>query len=178
MRKLKLDELGRDSLEAYKKKKKFPVVVILDNIRSGWNVGSIFRTADAFALEGIYLCGITAKPPHREILKSAIGASETVNWSYFEDVFQCVQHVKSKNFKLIGVEQTDQSMLLQNLKWSSDTKYALVFGNEVQGIKNEILPLLDVALEIPQFGTKHSLNVGVCAGIVLWDIIHNLSPPA
>jgi tRNA G18 (ribose-2'-O)-methylase SpoU len=178
MRKLKLDELGRDSVEIFKRKKKYPVVVVLDNIRSGWNVGSIFRTADAFALEAVYLCGITAKPPHREILKSAIGASDTVHWTYFEEVLKCVNHLKSLNYTVIGVEQTTQSISLQHMQWlNDDHKYALIFGNEVQGIKEEILPLLDFALEVPQFGTKHSLNVGVCAGIILWDLINTRLNP-
>ncbi len=174
MRKLSLKELNRLSVSAYKATEKTPIVVVLDNIRSGMNVGSIFRTSDAFALEGIYLCGITVQPPHKEITKTAIGASASVTWTYKKSVVECVQHLKNEGYKMLGVEQTDSSVLLQNIEISTKNKYAIVVGNEVNGISNEILPLLDMCIEIPQFGTKHSLNVSVCTGMVIWDLVKKI----
>lgn len=169
MEKQSLDALGRLSEQEYKQADKIPLVVVLDNIRSAYNVGSFFRSADAFRLGKIYLCGITARPPHKEILKTAIGAEETVDWDYNDSILDCVQRLRSKGFKVIGIEQTDESVLLHHYPIDSETKYALVFGNEVDGISNEILSLLDTAVEIPQYGTKHSFNVSVCGGIVLWE---------
>ena len=171
MRKLKLEELGRLSPEEYREREKLPVVLVLDSVRSGLNVGSIFRTADAFGLEKLVLCGITAQPPHREILKTAIGATETVAWSYEEEVVMALRTLKTKGYKILGVEQTDVSLPLQQVSWEPGASIALVLGNEVDGIQQAGLPMLDGAIEIPQFGTKHSLNVAVCAGIVVWDLV-------
>ncbi len=174
MRKLSLKELNRLSNKEFKSKEKHPIVIILDNVRSALNVGSAFRTADAFALEHIFLCGITAKPPHREILKTAIGASQTVDWTYYENVLEAVKDCKAKGYEILGAEQTDKSTLLQDYKLDKEKKYAIVMGNEVKGISDEILPYLDTCLEIPQFGTKHSLNVSVATGIIVWDIFSKL----
>jgi len=171
MRKLKLDELNRPGLEIYRAQKKLPLIVLLDNVRSGLNVGSVFRTADAFALERLVLCGITARPPHREILKTAIGANESVAWSYRERVEEAARELKDMGYRLLGVEQTDQSRPLQAYRWPEGEALAVLFGNEVEGLSDEVLPLLDQAVEVPQFGTKHSLNVSVCAGVVLWELL-------
>ncbi len=168
MRKLRLEELGRLNKEEYINQKKIPIVVVLDNIRSGSNVGSFFRTSDAFNVDHIVLCGITARPPHKEILKTAIGASQSVSWIYREKVSQAINELKRDKFSIIGFEQTDQSIDIENFEVNTDKKYALVFGNEVDGVSDDIINSLDQALEIPQFGTKHSLNVSVCGGIGLW----------
>ena len=168
MRKLKLDELGRPGLEEFKDLPKIPIVVVLDNLRSGMNVGSFFRTCDAFKINRIVLCGITARPPHKEILKTAIGATESVEWSYVKDIDEAISKLKSNDYKIVGIEQTNQSVSLLDYEVDQTQKYAIVFGNEVHGIDQSILKYLDVAIEIPQFGTKHSLNVSVCGGIVLW----------
>jgi len=170
MKKLQLEELNRHSVETFKSLPKTPLVLVLDNIRSGLNVGSAFRTADAFALAGVHLCGITAKPPHREILKTAIGATESVDWQYFEKTTDSIVQLKSNGYRIIGIEQADKSIPLQEYTWDGVTPLALVFGNEVGGLADEALPLLDDCLEIPQFGTKHSLNVAVCIGIVTWHL--------
>lgn len=173
MRKLSLKELNRVSVEAFKEQTKTPFVVVLDNVRSALNVGAAFRTSDAFALEKIYLCGITATPPHREILKTAIGATEAVDWVHHKSTLKAAQALQSKGYTLIGVEQTDKSIPLSDFKMKQSPKsekYALVFGNEVKGISDEVLPLLDHCLEIPQFGTKHSLNISVCVGIIVWEL--------
>jgi tRNA G18 (ribose-2'-O)-methylase SpoU len=168
MRKLKLDELGRLDRTGYQSADKIPITVILDNIRSGMNVGSFFRTSDAYRIEHIILCGITARPPHKEILKTAIGATDTVTWSYVKDVSEAVTQVRSDGYHIVGIEQTDESTRLAHYKVSTDKKYALVFGNEVNGLSAEVLPLLDECIEIAQYGTKYSLNVSVCGGVVLW----------
>jgi len=170
MRKLKVEELKRLSPEEFQRAAKTPLVLVLDNVRSGLNVGSAFRTADAFALERVLLCGITAQPPHREILKTALGASETLPWRYFPQTRSAVEALKEEGFAVWGVEQTDASLPLQEFHWQPGKKYALVFGNEVRGISEDILPLLDGCLEVPQFGTKHSLNIAVCVGIVAWEL--------
>ncbi len=170
MRKLKVEELQRLSAEEFARAEKTPLVLVLDNVRSGLNVGSAFRTADAFALERVLLCGITAQPPHREILKTALGASESVPWSYFPRTRAAVEALKGEGFAVWGVEQTDASVPLQEFQWKPGEKYALVFGNEVRGLSEEVLPLLDGCLEVPQFGTKHSLNIAVCVGIVVWEL--------
>ncbi len=175
MRKLNLKELNRLSTKGFKQREKFPIVLVLDNIRSALNVGSAFRTADGFALEHIYLCGITARPPHREILKTAIGASSSMEWSYFENVEECLKHCKDQGYVLLGAEQTDESILLQDFKVSDGQSYAIVMGNEVNGISDESLPFLDHCLEIPQFGTKHSFNVSVATGIIVWDIFNKMN---
>ncbi|MDH3243391.1 MAG: RNA methyltransferase [Saprospiraceae bacterium] len=171
MRKLKLEELGRPSLEQFKHAPKRPIVLVLDSIRSGLNVGSIFRTADAFALREIHLCGITAKPPHREILKTAIGATDSIPWTYHHSIVDCIRLLKTQDFEVIGVEQTDQSVQLNDFQLIGENPVALVFGNEVGGIDEAVLPLLDYCIEVPQWGTKHSINVAVCAGIVIWHLI-------
>jgi len=164
-----LDELGRDSVADFQDKQKLPLVVVLDNIRSAMNVGSFFRTGDAFLIEKILLCGITATPPNREITKTAIGATESVHWEYHENITSALEQLKSAGYQLVGIEQTDVSVLLDDFEIKDDGKYALVFGNEVDGVSDEALAHLDVCLEIPQDGTKHSLNVSVCGGIVLWE---------
>lgn len=174
MRKLKLDELNRLSVEEFKAREKFSVSIVLDNIRSGFNVGSFFRTADAFALEQIILCGFTPQPPHPEIFKTAIGATEGMEWRYEEHIENAILKLKKKKHRCIGIEQTNQSIPLNETSLQQNQSIALVFGNEVNGLTTEILPLLDEVWEIPQFGTKHSLNVSVCGGIVLWDIVRRL----
>lgn len=174
MRKLSLKELNRVSSKEYKSLEKHPIVIILDNVRSALNVGSAFRTSDAFALSHLYLCGITATPPHREILKTAIGATSSVDWTYFEQVSDAVEHCKNEGYIILGAEQTDKSILLQDFQVDKEAKYAIVMGNEVKGISDEILEALDYCLEIPQFGTKHSFNVSVAAGIMTWDIFNKL----
>ncbi len=169
MKKQSLTELGRISEAEYKSADKIGLEVVLDNIRSAYNVGSFFRSADAFRIAKIHLCGITARPPHKEILKTAIGAEDTVEWEYHEDIIACISSLKEKGNIIVGIEQTDKSVPLQDVTIDSGASYALVFGNEVDGISTEILPLLDYAVEIPQFGTKHSFNVSVCGGIVMWE---------
>lgn len=169
MKKLSLEELGRISLEEYLVVAKTPITVVLDNIRSGMNVGSVFRTSDAFLLEEIHLCGITVCPPHKEIMKTAIGAEHTVKFSYFKNIEESILLLKSKGFTILGIEQTDSSVQLNDIQDDLNFPIALVFGNEVNGLSEQIFPLLDGFIEIPQFGTKHSLNVSVCAGIVIWD---------
>lgn len=175
MRKLNLKELNRLSTKEFKILKKYPIVIILDNVRSALNVGSAFRTSDAFALSHLYLCGITATPPHREILKTAIGASASVDWTHFKEVKDAVMHCKEEGYTILGAEQTDSSILLQDFDVEENAKYAIVMGNEVKGISDEILELLDYCLEIPQFGTKHSFNVSVATGIITWDIFNKMN---
>ena len=168
-RKLKLEELNRVSIADFKQQKKDPVIVLLDNVRSLHNVGSVFRTCDAMAVEKLYLCGITAKPPHREIQKTAIGATESVNWEYIEDAISIIHRYKKEGYYIISVEQTSNSTALGNYNWKNE-KVLLVFGNEVNGVQQKIIDLSDFSLEIPQWGTKHSFNITVSAGIVLWDL--------
>ncbi|MFN3403894.1 MAG: RNA methyltransferase [Cytophagaceae bacterium] len=171
MRKLKLEELNRMSVEEFKSTEKMPVVLVLDNIRSMHNVGSAFRTADAFLLEKIFLCGVTATPPHREIHKSALGAEDAVAWEYFENPVDAVKKLKSEGYRILSLEQTDSSVMLQKFIPEKEKKYAMVFGNEVFGVQDEVIGLSDCAIEIPQLGTKHSFNVSVSIGIVLWDLM-------
>ena len=173
-KKLKLEELGRIDVETFKKTEKIPLVVILDNIRSMHNVGAAFRTADAFLVEKIILCGITPKPPHREIHKAALGATESVDWQFYDNVKEAVIDLKTLGFEIVGIEQTTNSVMITDFEIDKTKKYALVLGNEVEGISDEILTDLDVCLEIPQLGTKHSLNVSVCGGIVMWEFFKNL----
>jgi 23S rRNA (guanosine2251-2'-O)-methyltransferase len=175
MRKLKLQELGRPDLNTFRKMEKLPIAIVLDNVRSGLNVGSAFRTGDAFAIQHIHLCGITAQPPHREILKTAIGATESVAWTHWETTVQAAEYLKSQNFQLVGVEQTDTSVPLQQISLPAEQQVALFFGNEVQGLSDDLLPLLDACVEIPQWGTKHSLNISVCLGIVVWEYVRKLN---
>jgi tRNA G18 (ribose-2'-O)-methylase SpoU len=169
MRKLTNEELNRISKEEFKERKKTPVILVLDNVRSMNNVGSIFRTADAFLLEAICLCGITAQPPHREIEKTALGATSTVEWKYFSKTVEALQQLKASGYQKISVEQTDSSIPLNEFSPAPEKKYALIFGHEMNGISQEAILLSDFAVDIPQFGTKHSLNIAVCAGIVVWD---------
>ncbi len=173
-KKLKLEELGRIDVETFKETTKTPLVVVLDNVRSMHNVGAIFRTADAFLLEKIVLCGITPQPPHREIHKAALGATESVDWIYEENISTALQNLKAENFKIIGIEQTSNSEKITDFPIHKDEKYALVLGNEVDGLSDEAFEFYDTFLEIPQLGTKHSLNVSVCGGIVMWEFFKSL----
>lgn len=175
MRKLKLDELNRASVEEFKTSDKLPVVVVLDNVRSMHNVGSVFRTADGFAVEHLYLCGITGRPPHREIEKTALGATQSINWTYYEDVLEAVKELRSEGYQIVAIEQAENSTMLQDFKLQAGEKYALVFGNEVNGVTQEVMNMVDACIEIPQFGTKHSFNIVVSAGIVLWDFFSKIS---
>ncbi len=172
MKKLFLDELQRIDTPTYQNAAKTPIWVVLDNIRSAHNVGAMFRTADAFRIEGISLCGITATPPNKEILKTALGATETVTWEYVDKIEDSIIRLKEKNYTIAIVEQTDASVFLQEYIYCDQKPIAIVLGNEVNGVSEEAIQLADVALEIPQIGTKHSLNVSVCGGIVLWHFYH------
>lgn len=173
MRKLKLDELQRPNLEEFHALEKFPVTVVLDNIRSGLNVGSFFRTADGFALEQIILCGYTPTPPHPEIFKTAIGATKSIPWTHYEDIGDAIKWLRERENVCIGIEQTTVSVPLNEIKVPT-SRLALFFGNEVNGLTASILPSMDQIWEVPQFGTKHSLNVSVCGGVVLWEVIRQL----
>jgi len=174
MRKLSITELHRLSAEQYKDCPKTPLVVVLDHVRSLHNIGSIFRTADAFRLEAVYLCGITAAPPHPEIHKTALGAEETVAWHYHKDTLDAIRELKQNKYILYAVEQTEGSLSLENIALDPTKKYALILGHEVKGIQQTVVNECDYCVEIPQFGTKHSLNVSVAAGIVIWDFFKNL----
>jgi tRNA G18 (ribose-2'-O)-methylase SpoU len=169
MRKLKITELNRLSPEDFKKAVKIPLIVVLDNVRSLHNVGSVFRTSDAFLLEAVYLCGITATPPHAEIHKTALGAENTVDWKYFETTLEAVKELKQKGYEIIAIEQAEKSMGVDKLP-SGNKKRAIILGNEVKGVDQEVMNQCDLCLEIPQFGAKHSLNVSVAAGIVIWEL--------
>jgi len=169
MRKLKITELKRLSPEDFKQTEKTPLIVVLDNVRSLHNVGSIFRTADAFLIEAIYLCGITATPPHAEIHKTALGAENTVEWQYFENTLDAVHKLKQNNYRILAVEQAEDSIFIDKFLME-DQHYAIILGNEVKGIDQAVMDYCDACIEIPQFGTKHSLNVSVAAGIVVWEI--------
>ena len=173
MRKLGMDELNRLSVNEFRQSEKTPVVVVLDNIRSMHNVGSVFRTADAFLLKGIYLCGFTPQPPHRDIHKTALGATETVDWQYFATTAEAVRALKADGVAVFAVEQTEGSVPLQEFSARHSGPLAVVLGNEVDGVGEEALALCDGAIEIPQFGMKHSLNISIAAGIVLWELIRN-----
>ncbi|VAW28430.1 tRNA/rRNA methyltransferase [hydrothermal vent metagenome] len=170
MRKLLNEELGRLDVAAFKKATKIPIKVVLDNVRSLNNIGSAFRTSDAFRVEAVYLCGITARPPHREIQKTALGATESVEWEYFATTANAVDNLRAEDYQIIVVEQADESVELQEFKINVDKKYALVFGNEVKGVDEKIVKDADEVVEIPQFGTKHSLNIAVSIGVVLWGL--------
>ena len=174
MEKLSMAALNRLSVEAFKTREKFPLVLVLDNIRSGLNIGSIFRTADAFALERVVLCGITAQPPHREILKTALGSTETVSWTYTESTEAAVRELQQAGYEVWAIEQTDNKQWLQEFAPLPDRKYAFVLGNEVDGVDEAALSACDGVLEIPQFGTKHSLNVAVAAGIAVWQFVRGV----
>jgi len=170
MRKLKLDELNRASVAEFKAGEKFPVAVVLDNVRSMHNIGSIFRTADGFAVEQLCLCGITAQPPHREIEKTALGATQSISWTYYESPLQAIQKLRTEGYSIIAIEQAAGSIALHEFEPKTGKKYAIIFGNEVNGVSDEVMENVDACIEIPQFGTKHSFNVVVSAGIVLWDL--------
>ncbi|MBT1703074.1 RNA methyltransferase [Chryseosolibacter indicus] len=174
MKKLKLEELGRITVDEFKESVKLPITIVLDNVRSLHNVGSAFRTADAFKVEKIYLTGITGTPPHREIEKTALGATQSVDWEYAESTAFVLEHLRKNNYKIVIIEQTTHSISLNNLNANIDEKYCLVFGNEVHGVSDEAVSLGDMALEIPQYGTKHSLNISVCLGIVTWEFFKKL----
>ena len=173
MRKLKNSELNRKTIKEYKNSKKAPIVLVLDNVRSLNNIGSIFRTSDAFLVKAIYLCGFTATPPHKDIHKTALGATDSVNWFYYKTTEEAVVLLK-KTYKVISIEQTENSIYLNDFMVRPNEKYALIFGNEVKGINQKIVDMSYASIEIPQFGTKHSFNISVSVGIVLWDFYNKL----
>ncbi len=174
MRKIKNEELGRLSADEFKLAKKNPAVLVLDDVRSAMNVGSAFRTSDAFCLKKIYLCGITATPPHREINKTALGAQDSVEWEHKEKVADCIEELRKDDYQIVTVEQADESTSLLDFKIEEGKKYAFVFGNEVFGVNDHVVETADTVLEIPQYGTKHSLNISVSIGVVLWDFVSKL----
>ena len=174
--KLRPDEMNRLDVDAYKESDKFPIIVILDNIRSGNNIGSVFRSGDALRIEGVYLCGISAQPPQKDIQKTALGSTETVNWKYFENTIDAISEAKENGYSVYAVEQTHDSTLLNNFKATKGDKIAIVLGNEVRGVEQSAINECKGVLEIPQFGTKHSFNISVTTGIVLWDLFTKMTP--
>lgn len=174
MRKLKNSELGRKSVKEYKKADKSPIIVVLDNVRSLNNIGSVFRTSDAFLVNAVYLCGITAKPPNKGIQKTALGATESVSWKYYESTVEAIHELKADGYDIISVEQAEEAVSLENFIVKKTGKYAVIFGHEVRGVSQEVVDLSDHCVEIPQFGTKHSFNISVSAGIVLWELFNRL----
>ena len=174
MRKLKNSELDRLSIDDFKSAKKTPMIIVLDNIRSLNNIGSVFRTSDAFLVEKIYLCGITATPPHKDIHKTALGSTDTVAWEYIENTMDLIEKLKSENVTICAIEQAENATMLDEFKVETNKKYALVFGNEVKGVAQDVVSASDVVIEIPQFGTKHSLNISVSCGVVTWDIFSKI----
>lgn len=174
MRKLENSELDRKSVEDFKQAAKTPIIIVLDDIRSLHNIGSVFRTSDAFLVEKIYLCGITAIPPNKEIHKTALGATETVTWEYQKDVLSVIENLKKENITVYAIEQVENAIFLNDFKVENDKKYALVFGNEVFGVSQEAIQICDGTIEIPQLGTKHSLNISVTTGIVVWDLFQKM----
>ena len=177
MRKLENSELDRKTIDDFKKSDKTPLIIVLDDIRSLHNIGSVFRTSDAFLIEKIILCGITATPPNKEIHKTALGATETVAWEYHENVLEVIKNLKKENVITLAIEQVESSIFLQEFQVEKNKKYALVFGNEVYGVAQEAVAICDGCIEIPQLGTKHSLNIAVSAGIVVWDLFQKLNWP-
>lgn len=175
MKKLKNSELDRISVEEFKKSKKIPITILLENIRSAHNIGSVFRTADSFLINEIILCGISAQPPNKDIRKTALGSSESVEWKYEKNIEAAIQKLKDEGNKIISIEQTTNSISLENFKPSNNSKYAIIFGNEVNGIEQRTIDLSDMAIEIPQYGTKHSLNISVAAGIIIWNIFSKIN---
>lgn len=169
MRKLTVEELNRMDIETFHQSEKLPLVIVLDNIRSLHNVGSVFRTADAFRLQGVWLCGITACPPAAEIHKTALGAEDSVSWEYFEDTLDAVERLQREGYEVLAVEQVEGSLKLNTFRIDPAKRYALILGNEVKGVRQDVVDAADAALEIPQYGTKHSMNVSVTAGIVMWE---------
>jgi len=174
MRKLENRELNRKSIEDFKQSEKTPIIIVLDDIRSLHNIGSVFRTADAFLIEKIVLCGITATPPNKEMHKTALGATETVAWEHSKNVLEVIQNLKDQNITVLAIEQVESAVFLQDFEVEKDKKYALVFGNEVFGVSQEAVAICDGCIEIPQLGTKHSLNISVSAGIVVWDLFQKM----
>ncbi len=168
-------ELNRIGIEQFKEAEKIPLLVVLDNVRSLSNIGSIFRTSDAFKIQSIYLCGITATPPHREIQKTALGATESVNWQYFQHTQEAIHQLKKEGYKIVAIEQAQNSIELQKYPIDKVQPIAVIFGNEVDGVEDSIMELIDECIEIPQYGTKHSLNISVSAGIVIWDLFNKMS---
>ena len=175
MRKLKNEELNRLTVDQYHRAEKIPVVIVLDNIRSQNNIGSLFRTVDAFRMDTIFLCGITSTPPHREIQKTALGATESVRWEYFGTTLEAVRGLRTRGYRILVIEQVEGAVSLENLVLEKGVKYALVFGHEIRGVDQQVVDQGDLCIEIPQFGTKHSLNVAVSAGIVIWEVYRQLS---
>ena len=175
MRKLQNSELDRLNVDEFKQATKIPIIVVLDNIRSLNNIGSVFRTADAFLIEKVILCGITATPPHKDIRKTALGATQSVDWEYTESTLEAIQKLKSNGVQTIAIEQAENAIYLQDFSPTNDKRLALVFGNEVKGVSQEVVSACDLVLEIPQFGTQHSLNISVSAGVVVWDIWSKLN---
>ncbi len=174
MRKLKNNELNRLNLQEFKTSQKTPLVIVLDNVRSAHNVGSVFRTSDAFLVERICLCGITPTPPHKEIRKTALGASESVNWQYYANSMECIQELTTCGYHIISIEQADKAIMLYDFNPKKNMKYALVLGNEVKGVDQSIVSASNTVIEIPQYGTKHSLNISVSSGVVIWDFFQKL----
>lgn len=174
MRKLKNNELDRLSVEDFKSVTKTPLIIVLDNIRSLNNIGSVFRTSDAFLIKKIYLCGITATPPHKDIHKTALGSTETVAWEYAENTLTLIEKLKSDGVKICSIEQAENATMLNDFTPEQQTSYALVFGNEVKGVAQNVVNASDMVIEIPQYGTKHSLNISVSAGVVIWDLFSKL----
>jgi len=174
MRKLAVHELNRIDAAAFKQADKLPVCIVLDNVRSANNVGSVFRTADAFLIGRICLAGITPRPPHKDIQKTALGATESVDWTFFESAVDCIRQLRSEGYEILAIEQAEGSVQLSEMEWIPNKKYALVMGNEVKGVSNSVMELVDSAIEVPQWGTKHSLNISVCTGVVLWDVVKAL----
>ncbi|MFM2292403.1 MAG: hypothetical protein RIS29_2216 [Bacteroidota bacterium] len=174
MQKLKITEMNRLSVDEFKEQKKSPFVVVLDNVRSLHNVGSVFRTADAFLVEAVYLCGITSTPPHAEIHKTALGAENTVEWRYYEDTHQLVNELRNAGYTIFAIEQAKGSTMLTDLNLDNSKKYAVVLGNEVKGVQQSVVDICDGCIEIPQFGTKHSLNVSVTGGVIIWEFFKML----
>ena len=166
-------ELGRKSVEEFRRSEKVPIIIVLENIRSAYNVGSVFRTADAFLAEGIYIIGYSAKPPHKEIKKTALGAEETVDWKYFKTTAEAIEELRSKDYNVFAVEQAENSKLLHQVDFKEGEKIAVVFGNEVTGVEQSSILLCDGCIEIPQLGMKHSLNIATAAGVVLWELVRN-----
>jgi len=175
VKKLKNSELDRISIEEFKKSKKIPITILLENIRSAHNIGSVFRTADSFLINEIILCGISAQPPNKDIRKTALGSSESVEWRYEKNIDKAIKKLKDEGNKIISIEQTTNSISLENFKPSNKNKYAIIFGNEVNGIDQRTIDLSDMTIEIPQYGTKHSLNISVAAGIIIWDIFSKIN---
>ena len=174
MRKLKNAELNRKTVDEFKNFKKITVVIVLDNVRSANNIGSVFRTSDAFLIEQIYLCGITATPPNKEIHKTAIGATDSVDWKYCNTTVEAILQLKESGYSIISIEQVEKGIKLQDFTPDKNKKYAIVFGNEIKGVEQEVVDLCDFCIEIDQFGTKHSLNISVCAGIVIWEFFRKM----